>query len=271
MTSMRPGGRTVIHHAKYSREVLVLMRFLLPPNSRVHDPFAGTGSRLGDIADERCWLMTGTELEGPFIEDARIVQGDACDPSTYPAPLACPVCQSVQPHTGMHLDKRPLLIDPNAGNISMCTGHARGYSIVTSPVYPNGMADSWKKRDDSKHKTYRTALAATTGVDRELHEHNMGRWGYRGNALGVNRQMYWHIARKAIACWSSAEQLIVNVSDSISGDRTLPVVREWVAALEEAGWRDIEQHPVVTPRDRSSQHGDRRVDNEVVLVTRGRS
>lgn len=248
---LRPGGRTVKHPARYSPEVTTLFRFLLGANTRVHDPFAGTGERLAEVGVTRNWRMTGTEIEAEFIVERWVRHGDACDPTTYPPVLSCPTCGRG--------DEVVLAGDRCQAH------HLRGFVIVTSPVYPNGIADSWKAKDGSRRRTYRTALAETTGTDRELHEHNQGRWGYRHGVFSTERQMYWHIARKAVACWGDAERVLVNVSDNMAGDRVIPVVAEWRRLLEQNGWRDIEAHEVTTKRFREGANRDARVDHEVVL------
>ena len=147
MTALRPAGRTVQHPARYSPEVLEVFRFLIPRLTRVHDPFAGTGERLGRVADDRPWFFTGTELEEAFIVDHRVAQGDATDPDSYPWPVACGACG-----------------DPDPVPAAPCGSHVlRPYTVVTSPVYPNGMADDFvsSAADTSERKTYRHAKAAT--------------------------------------------------------------------------------------------------------------
>lgn len=203
---------------------------LIPPGARVHDPFAGGGERLGKLADERGWVFTGTELEAPFINDPRVAHGNALDPDLYPA---------------------------------------NGYVVVTSPVYPNGIADHFHARDSSTRRTYRSALAKLTGRDRPLDPDNMGRWGYRGTPLhSPARRMYWHLASQAAANWGGAVALYVNVSDFKAGDRTEPVVDGWVRLLEGHGWRLVAAHPVVTRRWRHGANREARVDGEVVLHLR---
>lgn len=42
-----------VHPAQYSPEVIDVLRHLIAPGEHVHDPFAGTGLRLGALCDER--------------------------------------------------------------------------------------------------------------------------------------------------------------------------------------------------------------------------
>lgn len=198
-----------------------------PAGARVHDPFAGAGERLGALADAQGWTFTGTDLEKPFIVDPRVVEGNACDYQTYPR---------------------------------------KGYYLVTSPVYPNGIADDFNAQDQSERRTYRTALAKITGTDAPLHPDNQGRWGYRGTPIHSNqRAVYWNIARRAARCWGDAAELFVNVSDFMVKGHVEPVVSGWVGVLEARGWAVAEAYPVLTRRYRNGAGRNARVANEVVL------
>jgi hypothetical protein len=111
---------SVKHPARWSPQILdavgpVIEKVGLP----VHDPFAGTGERLGALCDRLGLAFTGTELEPEFILDPRVQWGDSTDTSTYP--------------DDVHL-------------------------IVTSPAYPNGMCDHFEARDTSRRHTYRHSL-----------------------------------------------------------------------------------------------------------------
>ena len=129
------------HPAKWSKEILariapILRDWRLP----VHDPFAGTGERLGHLCDQLGLVFTGTDIEPEFARDPRVRGGDSTEAGTYPSGTFC---------------------------------------VVTSPAYPNGMSDHFKAGDGSRRHTYRQALATILGEDRPLHEHNMGRYGAR--------------------------------------------------------------------------------------------
>lgn len=150
------------HPARWSREVLnaiapILRRWGLP----VHDPFAGTGERLGELCDLIGLDFTGTEIEEPFIIDPRVEVGNSRLEASYPI--------------------------------------GRRYCICTSVVFPNGMTDHFHARDGSRRKTYRQARASITGEDAPLHLDNMGRHGPRQGKLGEER--HWAIARDAILWW----------------------------------------------------------------------
>lgn len=216
------------HPAPYSPEVLIKFTSLIPRGTHVHDCFAGDGVRLGKLADNYRWRFTGTEIEAPFILDDRVAHGDATDPDSYPS---------------------------------------SSYWIVTSPVYPNGIADDWNAKDTSRRRTYRRARAMIVGHDEPLHVNNMGRWGYRGTPLrSTARAMYWNLARKSIACWTGADRALVNVSDFMAGGKVEPVVRGWVQELTRQGWTVEDVQPVVTRRWKDGANRDERVENEVIIV-----
>lgn len=232
------------HPARYSKEVVdtlvtILRTFLGSDEgndepAHIHDPFAGTGERLDEIAERVGWVSwSGTEIEPEFIISPHVVEGDACDPNAYPYPF-------------------------------------ENVIIVTSPAYPNGMADSWAAQDPSKRKNYRAALREITGEDRELHPNNQGRYGYRGTtAKSKKRVEYWRIAREAVKNWDGASLVIVNVSDFIYSkrgvDHTEPVVQEWADLLQEFGWLTY-RVPVGTRRMRHGANSDKRVPAEWILV-----
>ena len=131
------------------------------------------------------------------------------------------------------------------------------------------MADDFvsSAADTSERKTYRHAKAATVGEhDAQLAPTNMGRWGYRGRALdSPARMMYWHLAERSVRCWEGAERCLVNVSDSLDGDRQVPVVREWERLLGRNGWSVDARHEVATRRYRNGANGNRRAGAEVIL------
>jgi hypothetical protein len=49
----------------------------------VHDPFAGTGERLGALCDTLGLTFTGTEIEPEFARDRRVHAGDSAEAGTY--------------------------------------------------------------------------------------------------------------------------------------------------------------------------------------------
>jgi hypothetical protein len=135
------------HPARFSKELLpVLARELERWQLPVHDPFAGTGERLGQLCDQHGLAFTGTEIEPEFILDRRVRPGDATEAASYP------------------------------------TGD---YVVATSPTYPNDMSDHFHRQDGTKGNTYRYALGENLGYDRELDEHNTGSYGLRSGARAL--------------------------------------------------------------------------------------
>jgi hypothetical protein len=128
----------------------------------VHDPFAGTGERLGQLCDRLGVPFTGTELEAEYIADRRVRHGDSTDADTYPT---------------------------------------HPFGVVTSPVYPNGMTDHFHARDDSRRHTYRQGLAEIRGYDRPLHPNNMGRYGNRYRRSQASEDKHFAIADLCVGHW----------------------------------------------------------------------
>lgn len=78
-------GRVPAHPARWTPAILAVIagyleRFGLP----VHDPFGGTGERLGRLADELGLAFTATDIEAWPDADPRVRLGDSIDPATYP-------------------------------------------------------------------------------------------------------------------------------------------------------------------------------------------
>jgi hypothetical protein len=216
------------HPARFSREILDVLRIELSSAPWVHDPFAGTGERLGALCDELGVGFSGTELEAPFIVDRRVHQGDSRDRRTYG-------------------------IEPGR------------FWIVTSPVYPNGMADHFKPRDASRRFTYRAAAIELSGdPDYALHEANMGRYSVRAGAKA--ERTYWELAAAVIDQWHQAERAIVNVKDFTTGERYVDVTGGWRLAMACKGWHLVRRHDVPCPGMRHGANGNVRVDTEAVLV-----
>jgi hypothetical protein len=153
----------VDHPCRWTPAILdALEPWIVKLDLPVHDPFAGTGERLGQLCDQLGVAFTGTELEAEFIVDPRVRHGDSTHPDTYP--------------TGPHV-------------------------VVTSPVYPNGMTDHFHAQDDSRRHTYRQALAKTRGYDKPLHPNNMGQYGNRHRRSPASEDQHFAIAERCVAHW----------------------------------------------------------------------
>lgn len=264
------------HPARYSESIIEAFRKLLSPGEYVHDPFAGTGERMGALADELDLEFTGCEIEAEFIVDERVHCGDSREPNNYP----------------LHFIEIQTLADSEPDVIRL------PFTIVTSPVYPNGIADNFRPtgicskckgtggllcEDDwcdecrckpcggtgarkIDRKTYRVAKMKATGDNHaELAEGNMGRHSYRSGKKA--RARYWALAGEVIRQWkpAGANRALVNVSDFVMGDSIVAHVEEWQTVLEACGWNVVAVHEVETPRYRNGANADKRAEREAIL------
>jgi hypothetical protein len=223
------------HPAQFSPEVIDILRHLLTYMAPlpVHDPFAGPGVRLGRLCDELDLIFTGTEIEPEFIVDPRVHEDDSTRAWSYP---------------GTHPDQRP-----------------GAFRIVTSPVYPNGMADHFNAQDDSKRHTYRQGLANINGYDRELHEANMGRYTARAGKKALT--LHLDIAERCVRHWAAAKApVILNVSDFIVAGERFELVTQWWQLLQDHGYTIVRSIEVQTRRQRHGANGDLRVDHETIVI-----
>ena len=81
---------------------------------------------------------------------------------------------------------------------------------------------------------------------------------------------YWRIATEAVACWTGAARVLVNVKDFIRTPRggtpvVHPHVDEWAEFLERSGWTITQRIDVPTPGLRDGANHGARVDHEVIL------
>jgi hypothetical protein len=74
----------VKHPCQFSPEILEILATLISPYEHVHDPFAGPGTRLAALCDQRGATFSGTDIEDWPDTDARVAVGSALDPTTYP-------------------------------------------------------------------------------------------------------------------------------------------------------------------------------------------
>lgn len=168
-----------------------LTRMALQAGLVVHDPFAGSGERLGALCTELGLAFTGTEIEREFIVDPGVMHGDSTEQRTYP--------------------KDPFL-------------------VCTSPVYPNGMTDHFKAANPEGRFTYRAALARIRkGVDRPLHENNMARYGNRYRRSAKVEAEHWRIANDCLRWWP--EWVILNLKDVTTEHYEVHVVETWMKML----------------------------------------
>lgn len=235
------------HPARFSPEIIdVLYEILVAEypdywmgRPILHDPWAGTGERLRQLAERAGFGYSGTEIEAPFIEASGIMAGNSVDPDTYlPARSGYP------------------------------------FVIVTSITYPNGVADYHRVHDDSRRYSYRVARAKIVGRDEGLHEDNMGRYGYRSTKRGGNsskRSTFWDIAERTVPNWKEAELVLLNCSDfpaTRGGQVEIePFVADCKDLLHRHGWTDQTDIPVGTKRMKDSPNRER-ADAEYIIVGR---
>ncbi len=212
---------TIPHLCPWSEPILDALRPILRNAPGVHDPFAGAGDRLGALCDELEVGFTGTELEPEWVADPRVLVGDSTDPDSYPEPIA-----------------------------------GRWPWIVTSPVYPNGMADHFEPKDASKRMTYRARLG------RPLHENNAGRHSVRGGKKAEHR--YWDLHARCVRLWPDVA--VVNVKDFLTAGRLYPLTARWFSLLEDDGYVVDQVHRVPCPGNRYGANHDVRVEHESILV-----
>lgn len=240
MTSAASIPNPTGHPARFSGAIvdklrtLLLARYPLPARPFVFDPLAGTGERLAELLGDD-FEGGGVELQRMFIVNRDLVkQGDATRPGVYP--------------------KRPFV-------------------IVTSPVYPNGIADSYDigEADTSYRPTYTAAHFKLGGG--KLHPNNMGRYGYRGTKRGgrsIKRAAYWDLARRIVVEWTRNENCVgifLNVSDfKAKGGTIEPLVADWRTLLRDYGWKIERTYKVRTPRNNGVEHADQRVEHESIIV-----
>jgi hypothetical protein len=234
MTSQLAIPNPTGHPARFSGAIVDKLREVLlarAPIPYIFDPFAGTGERLAELLGDD-FEGGGIELHNHFIVNRKLVKvGDATKAKCYP--------------------RRPFV-------------------VVTSPVYPNGMAESWNVSpgDTSTRNTYSGALAKLGGLPKP---NDMGVFGYRGtkrDGRSLRRAAYWSLAGEAVACWTASPctGIFLNVSDFLSGGVVEPLVQDWRALLREHGWKITHTYKVRTPRHKGNEHADQRLDYESILV-----
>ena len=73
-----------LHPAQFSPEVIEVLRDLIRPGEHIHDPFAGTGLRLGALCDELGATYSGGDIEDWPGHDPRVALADATVADSYP-------------------------------------------------------------------------------------------------------------------------------------------------------------------------------------------
>lgn len=121
------------HPSQYSAEVLAILADLIP-SGRVHDPFAGTGLRLGRLCDERGAIFSGSDIEDWPGHDPRMIVADARDAVSYPAEPFVVVTSPVYGH-------KRLSDYPNGPTPTTKTKGRRDYGIALDrALHPDNLA-----------------------------------------------------------------------------------------------------------------------------------
>lgn len=122
------------HPCQYSPGVLDVLRGLIKPDEHIHDPFAGTGLRLGALCDELGASFSGTDIEEWPGRDIRVWHADALWPHFYPVgPFT--ICTSP-----VYQNKR-LCDYPNGPTPNTKTKGRRDYGIALGrALHPNNLA-----------------------------------------------------------------------------------------------------------------------------------
>lgn len=74
----------ITHPAQYSPEVIEVLRGLIKPGERIHDPFAGTGLRLAALCNELGAIFTGMDIETWPGRHVNVWHGDSRHWLGYP-------------------------------------------------------------------------------------------------------------------------------------------------------------------------------------------
>lgn len=135
-----------VHPAQFSPEVIVVLANLVAPGEHVHDPFAGTGLRLGALCDKIGATYSGGDIEDWPGHDRRVALADATVATSYPAGPFSVVTSPV------YLNKR--LADYANGPLPTTKVKGRrDYGIsLGRPLHPNNLARHTGK--DSRAEAY---------------------------------------------------------------------------------------------------------------------
>jgi hypothetical protein len=154
-------GTVPVHPARYSKAVLDIVKPLIDSyNLPVHDPFAGTGERLGRAVRGMMLEFSGTDIETWQDMDWGVKQGDSRVAATYPRGDFIVVTSPVYFGNRISSDYAdgPLSTTKARGR------HAYGISLGR-PLDPDNMARLCRATRGSEHDAM--ALAC------------MKHWGYR--------------------------------------------------------------------------------------------
>lgn len=142
--------KTVKHPARFSPEIIEIIGHYMGLSQHVHDPFAGTGERLGALCDEYGVTFTGTEIECSFIVDPRVRCGDSTNTSSYPREFDTICCMA---HGERILTSDLRWIDVSEVDV--------GQELLAFEEYPGTKVNGAKKR---RHYEFSTVTHSEVGV-----------------------------------------------------------------------------------------------------------
>jgi hypothetical protein len=208
------------HPSQFSPEVLDVIRPLLRPGERVHDPLAGPGVRLATLCD---WLgcpFTGTDIEVWLVplHDPRVIQADARDATSYP---------------------------PGP------------FTVITSPTYLNVRLADYSDGPTSSTK-FQGRRDYALALGQPLSPDNLARQtGYMNRPQRANK--YWHGHRDIVKHWGDRvilnvdlpiaarwQQLLTDAGYTI--DQVIPAHTQRYGGLDNADKRAEHEVVIVTKR-----------------------
>lgn len=238
------------HPARFSDEVLEVLRDLVPPGSLVLDPFAGTG-RIHEIAGDDV-LTIGVEIEPEWAcWHERTVVADALHLPEWWTGLFDVVVTSPVYGNRMSDHQEP------AERCSRCLGTG------TWPPEPSMLytQEPCEKCEGKGFREY-TRISYRHKLGRPLHPNNAGQlqWG--------SRYRNFHAA-----AWAEVDRVlapggrfVLNVSDHVRGGQVQLVTAWHVDTVEGLGLRKLKEIEVPTRRMRFGQNHEARVKHESVVV-----
>ncbi len=233
-----------IHEAQFSTQLLdpiveALLEFVDPAvfvdsDARLLDPFGGVGHKLAHIAERLGMRPLGFEIEPGYFEAG----------ATHP----CIV-----------------LGDSTSLPLADCSVSA----AVTSPVYPNGMADNFRSRDfdQSVRHTYVHNLRAFLGEGYELQANNTAGVGHPRASKKALARMY-EIHRQV---WAEVHRVLIPGGVFVVNTKDTPKILftdDTTAQLREAGFEIAAQRIIGTPGHNHGENHENKKTYEVITIAR---
>jgi DNA modification methylase len=228
--------RPSVHPAIYSKQlvepIVSLLLQCVPSGGSLLDPFGGLGHRFADIAVRAGMNPVAVEIEPGYFDLGM----------THP-----------WVRLGDSTDLRSLGFTDSSFD-----------AAVTSPVYPNGMADDFHANDSSVRHTYSHRLRAHLGADYEMHPNNAGAMNPRRSPRAL--EAFYDVNRKV---WAEVYRVlkpgapfIVNAKDTVA----VEFVSETKRQLSEAGFIIVGERHVDTPGLNHGKNQDGKPQGEYLIL-----